>query len=193
MKRIYLLPLPVLMAAALAGCHSGQDANTTMQDETGNGIKMEAGAMQVASVTIVAGDEGSGVGAVSAVLVNNGMEPEELVSITVAGDEAELTPGEVVVEAGSSVPIASNAEVQAEVPLDALAGEFVEVAFLFGSAGVASDDVLVVPAIGYYEPYAPAGATDEDEAGDDEPADAEPADEAPADARPADEAPADEQ
>lgn len=161
MKRTYLLPASVALALMLAGCGqsvtANSTANTTAQRETGNGITMVAGAIEVESVTIVAGDDGSGRGAVSAVVVNGSDQVELLVSITVAGVEATLTPAEVPIAPGTAVPIASNGVVRAEVDLDVEAGDFVEVAFAFSDSGIASDQVLIVPPIGYYEDFAPAG------------------------------------
>ena len=172
MKRTYLLPVAVLLSGALAGCGQGTNANTTIQDETGNGIVIEAGTMTVASATIVAGDEGSGRGAVSAVIVNGGTEAETLDAITVAGDDAELTPSEVIIEPGASVQVATTGEVQAEADLDTPAGEYVDIAFVFSDSGIAAELVLVVPPVGYYEDFAPVGSTGES-AAEGEEADAE--------------------
>ena len=157
MKRIYALSIPLLLAATLTGCTQGMIANTTMQGETGNGVKMAAGDIQIESVTIVAGEDGSGVGAISAVLVNGSDQADVLQSISVGGREATLTPAPVPVGPGESVAIASQSQVRAQADLDAVAGDFVEVSFEFGVNGAATHEVLVVPPVGYYEPFAPLG------------------------------------
>ena len=169
MKRTYLLPIAVLLSGALAGCGQGMNANTTIQDETGNGIVIEAGTMTVASATVVAGDEGSGRGAISAVIVNGATEAETLDAITVDGIDAELTPSEVTIEAGESVPVSTIGDVQAEFDLDVPAGAFVDVEFVFSDSGIAAESVLVVPPVGYYEDFAPTGTTGESAAEDEEP------------------------
>jgi hypothetical protein len=194
-KRTYLLPAAVALGLALTGCGqsvtANSTANTTAQSETGNGITMVAGDIEVESVTIVAGDEGSGRGAVSAVVVNGSDQLEALESITVDGVEATLLPATVPIEPGTSVPIATNSTVRAEVDFDAEAGQFVEVAFLFSESGVARDQVLIVPPIGYYEDFAPPGtrpAVDDVEAsvgGENQTAVEEPAVEEPAVEEPA--------
>ena len=173
MKRTYLLPVAVLLSGALAGCGQGTNANTTIQDETGNGIVIEAGAKTVASATVVADDEGSGRGAVSAVIVNGATEAEALEAITVDGIDAELTPSDVTIEAGESVQVSTIGDVQAEVDLDVPAGAFVDVEFVFSDSGIAAERVLVVPAVGYYEDFAPAGTTGESAAETEEPAEGE--------------------
>ncbi len=185
MKRIHLLPVAVLLSGALAGCAQGMNANTTIQDETGNGIVIEVGGMTVASATVVAGDDGEDRGAISAVVVNGSGEEETLEAIVVDGATAELTPGPVVIEPGMSVQISSVGEVQAEFDLDAPAGEFVDAQFVFSASGIGAERILVVPPVGYYEQYAPGGATGEpavDGAEEDAEAEAESAEGAAADA-----------
>jgi hypothetical protein len=158
-KRTYLLPVAVLLSGALAGCGQGMNANTTIQGETGNGIVIVAGDMTVASATIVAGDEGSGRGAVSAVIVSAASDTETLEAVIVDGVDAELAPAEVTIEPGESVSVSTLGDVQAEVDLDVPAGAFVDVQFLFSSSGIAAERVLVVPPIGFYEDFAPAGTS----------------------------------
>jgi hypothetical protein len=166
-KRIHLLPVAVLLSGALAGCAQGTNANTTIQDETGNGIVIEVGGMTVASATVVAGDEGADRGAISAVVVNGSGEEETLEAVVVDGATAELTPGPVAIEPGASVQISSVGEVQAEFDLDAPAGEFVDAQFVFSASGIGAERVLVVPPVGYYEQYAPGGTTGESGAEED--------------------------
>ena len=156
MKRIYLLPLPLVLAAALTGCHQGFNAATTVQDETGNGIELQAGDLQIEAVTIVAGEAGR-AGSVTAVIVNNGTEADELRSITVEGKPADISPANAELAAQSSVSVRTGGDVTADVPLgQAVAGEFVEVTFVFANNGEATDDVLIVPPTGYYSSAAPA-------------------------------------
>jgi hypothetical protein len=155
-KKIYLLPLPLVLVAALSGCYQGQGAATGLQDETGNGIEMRAGDLQVESVTVVAGELGQ-AGSVTAVIVNSGTTPDTLRSITVDGKPAVVAPADTRIEPQSSVTVRTGGDVAALVPLgQRVAGEFVDVTFLFTSSGEASDQVLIVPPIGYYSSVAPA-------------------------------------
>lgn len=166
MKRTYLLPVALLLSGALAGCSQGVNANTTIQDETGNGIAIEAGPIKVASATIVAGDPGSGRGSVSAVVVNRSLEPETLDAIEVDGVAATLSPSSVTIEPNRSILVATNGDVTAEVDLEVEAGEFVELQLEFSESGYAVEQALVVPPVGYYLDYAPAGTTGETESED---------------------------
>lgn len=165
MKRIYRLSIPVVLVAALSGCYQGQNANTTIQDETGNGIAMVAGDMEMESVTIVADDEGT-FGTVSADVVNSGVVADRLEAILVNGQEAALDPEGIEIAPQTGVSVEPNGDLRAEVPLgSARPGEFVEVTFRFAASGDASDLVLIVPPVGYYEsvaPQAPSASPTED-------------------------------
>lgn len=157
--KLHLLPLPLLLIAVLSGCHQGMTTNTTSQDETGNGIEMVTGELQIESVTVVAAEDDSGDAAVSAVIVNGSADADRLTSITVEGRQAVLTPSDAEIPAGAAVSVATGGAITAVVTgITAQAGEFVEVTFRFGTNGSASDEVLVVPPVAFYEDYAPQAA-----------------------------------
>ena len=195
MKKVYLLPMSLLLAGALAGCHQGMNASTTIQDETGNGIVMFAGDLRVASTTVIADAEGVGIGSVSAVVANAlGAEPDELLAIRVDGEEAVLEPAEPVdIAPGRSVAVSTTGDVTAAVPLNEPPGVFVDVEFVFASSGIASDRVIIVPPVGYYESAAPGIAEADEEAAEEEAADEEAADEEAAEEEAAEEEAAEEE
>lgn len=159
MKSIFRLSIPVVLVVALAGCHQGPNASTTTQDETGNGIAMVAGELQMESVTIVAGKQGK-LGALSAVVVNTGSAADRLDSIFIGDKPARLDPDGIEIGPQSSVAIATGRELSAQAPLgSAKPGEFVEVTFQFANSGSATEQVLIVPPVGYYETVAPKAPT----------------------------------
>lgn len=166
MKRLLLLPL--LAVLVLAGCKSGQNANTTVQRETGSGIKFAAESVVVQSAVVVAG-EGAEEGTVSAVVVNTGMDADQLKSITVGGKQASIEPSNVELLPQRAVTIRPGGDVTATVPLgSASVGDFVEMTFAFADSGLATEQVLVVPDTGIYASLAPSkGPMDSDPASND--------------------------
>lgn len=155
MKRIYRLSVPVVLMVALAGCHQGMNASTTIQGETGNGSQLEAGDIEIEAVTIVAGERGQ-VGALSAVVVNSGNTADRLESVLIEGRPAALNPDGIDLPAQKSVNVSSEGEMTAQAPLgDARPGQYVQVTFRFAKSGDAESPVLIVPPVGYYESVAP--------------------------------------
>lgn len=158
MKRIHLLPAAVLVVAGLTGCHQGQNANTTVQGETGNGVLLAVGPLEVAGTRIVAGER-EGSGAMTATIVNAGADADVLESVSVDGVEGVLAPGAIEVAAGQTAAIGTPKANQVQFTgLPAAAGQWVEVTLRFAKSGDATGQVLVVPPLGFYEPFAPAEA-----------------------------------
>ncbi len=182
MKKTIAVSLLVVLAAGLTGCSQGKDANTTIQGETGSGTKLTAGLVEVEALTIVASEDGS-TGAVSGVIVNSGAEADSLERISVDGTPATLKPASAPLPPGLSVKVESGSAVSAEVPLEAAAGTYVDVALDFANSGRVNGNVLVVPPVSFYEPAAPAGSAPATPAGPAGSAPATPA--APASSAPA--------
>jgi hypothetical protein len=154
-KRIHLLPVGLLLVGALAGCHQGQNANTTIQGETGNGAGAEVGALQVAAARVVAGQQ-DGTAALTATVLNAGAEADALEGAAIAGSAAVLLPDPIELPPGARVAIGTTRDQRVQFSgLQARAGQFVDLTLQFARGGDVEVQVLIVPPVGFYEPYAP--------------------------------------
>lgn len=162
MRKILALPASLLLLVSVAGCYQGPNAATTTQLETGNGIKIQAGELQIEATKVIAGNAGTDKATVAATIVNPLGPTDRLTKVTVNGIEATLTPEEIEIKPESSVPLNGRSETRADLAgLEAQPGEYVDIVFTFATNGVHEAEVLLVPPTGYYLPFAPAGTTPE--------------------------------
>lgn len=164
MRRSLAVPAAIAIALSLGGCYQGMNANTTVQGETTNGIKLEAEDITIVAATVIAGNAGTGKAAVTAGVVNVDPvgETDTLTRIEVDGTRAVMEPRTVDIDPGGRIQIGAEGDVLAEVRgLRAQPGEYVTISFTFEKSGTASGETLVVPPAGYYLQDAPAGTTPE--------------------------------
>lgn len=158
--RIAAVGLVAVLLPGLAGCHSGMDAATNVQQASGDGVEVKSGAIAVNALTLVAGNEGSGKAALLGTVFNNGAAADRLVGVTADGIAATLTPADVEVKPNGSVDIQTGKTAQAEFTgFKAQAGQYVPVALKFQQAGELTAQVLIVPPTGFYADAAPKGTT----------------------------------
>ena len=167
MKRTHAAALVALLLAtspALAGCFNGPRATTTVQAtmNTGNGVEVRQGAMDVENATIVLGPDGTNSATLIMRLVNVGPEPDALTYVTINGVPAQINdpavPGETRVDIGpgQSVPFGYEATRWINTyDLQVEPSSWVPVELAFENAGLVTFNALTVPAVGYYEGIAP--------------------------------------
>ncbi|MFN8126504.1 MAG: hypothetical protein U0R64_08380 [Candidatus Nanopelagicales bacterium] len=159
-SRLAAVGLAALMIPGLAGCWSGNNAATTMQTASGDGVQVKAQGISIDDATLVAGEAGSGKVAFLGTVYNPTETPDELVSITAGGVEAKLTPSPVPIPALASVAIQTGKAAQADfVGMDAKTGTYVDVTMVFANAGTQTFSALLVPPAGFYAGAAPEGTT----------------------------------
>lgn len=151
----------VALSPLLAGCWQGFGASTTMQNSmnSGNGTQEIVGSLRVENATIVRNDAGK-ASLVMAVF-NQGDAPDTLTAVTVDGQPVATDP--VAIEPGNFATFGYGAEgAPAEnfLLLDSLAtpaGAYSTVSLTFTTNGITEFTSLVVPDVGYYAGYVPAG------------------------------------
>ncbi len=153
--------LVVLSVPALAGCFNGAAATTTVQatQNSGNGVAANVGPLHVDGTTLVVADEAPNA-TLTARISNTGVEDDTLVSATINGSSAYVTPGASTIPAGSSVSFGFNSEAWINIyGLDVPMSSYVPVQLVFEKAGPVDMRVLTVPRAGYYADVAPNPAT----------------------------------
>lgn len=159
MKRAATLLVAVLVSVpALAGCFNGPGATTTMQAtmNTGNGVEVTLGALNVENLTVVLGPEGSGSATLITRITNTGAEPDRLTFASVDGVGALITGDTVELAPGASVSFGYEADRWINVYEFASAvSTYVPVQLGFEQAGLLTANVLTVPPTGIYAGIAP--------------------------------------
>lgn len=153
----------VLASMLTGGCYQGFNGTVNNQGPSGNGteftVPADAGPIWVRNATIIVAPDGKRA-AMSFTAVNNADAPDALMSITTdpqakSSQDApvEIAPRTAIKVGGpDGIPIEFS---QWTVP----AGNYAKLVFRFRDAGVSTpQEVLVVPAIGYYASYAPSKA-----------------------------------
>jgi hypothetical protein len=160
-RRIALVATVVAVTPMLAGCWQGFGASTTMQNSmnSGNGTQEIVGSLRIENATIVRNDTGR-ASLVMAVF-NQGDAPDTLAGVTVDGQPLAGTA--VTIEPGSYATFGYGAEgAPAEnfLLIESLAtpaGAYSPVTLTFTTNGITEFTSLVVPDVGYYAGYVPAG------------------------------------
>jgi hypothetical protein len=160
-RRLALAAVLIAGVPMLAGCWQGFGASTTMQNSmnSGNGTQEIVGSLRIENATIVRDDTGRG--SLIMAVFNQGDSADTLSVVSVDGQQLDVPP--VTIEPGAFATFGYGAEGQpAENPLlvDALqtpAGAYASVSLTFSTNGVTDFTSLVVPDVGYYAGYVPAG------------------------------------
>jgi len=170
----------LLVAGALSGCGTGLDAQTNAIYDPGDGVNERGGGVDVLNALLVANPDGTGT--LSAALLNNGQEADEVTEVAVSADGEELT-----VDA-SGLPVALppspraplNIEDEAAVYVeDVEAGYFVTLSMQFQNAAPVEIEVPVVgrgdePSNDMYDSVPTGGPATEPEPTEEEPTEEEP-------------------
>ncbi len=156
------LAVTTLAVLPTAGCYQGFDNTVNSQGPTGNGTDFRVGDVLVQDTTLVASPTESGRAALIMTLINKGQEPDALASVSVAGTSATLRTAPIPVRPGESVKVGGDSPNQVVVAgLSVPAGSYADVTLTFRAAGTGEPaQVVVVPAVGYYEGYGPAAAVE---------------------------------
>ena len=160
-RRLALVATVVAVTPLLAGCWQGFSAGTTMQSSmnSGNGTQEIVGSLRVENATIVRNEAGR-ASLVMAVF-NQGDAPDTLAGVSIDGQPLTVPP--VVIEPGSFATFGYGAEgAPAEhfllvESLATPAGSYSSVSLAFTTNGITEFTSLVVPDVGYYAGYVPAG------------------------------------
>jgi hypothetical protein len=147
----------------LTACGAGPDALTTMQGATGSGASSKIKEMYVQNVVIVKGE--TNVATVVATFINNSESADQLVNITVenpAPKSVVFSPvSEINIPAKTRITIGVTPE-NAHVDLIEFSprqSSFVKITFVFKTAGILDQTVLVVPNTGIYEQSNPVSTS----------------------------------
>jgi hypothetical protein len=124
----------------LAGC-ANKTARTQEFYTPADGVNAEAGQIAIRNVLAVRGEDGTSL--LATFVPRN--SPDELVRVTIGGEEAVLTPTSVELPAGAGVTV-GVAELSAVVDgLDPELGTTTEIGFTFGEAPAATVQAIVLP------------------------------------------------
>jgi hypothetical protein len=148
-----LIPLvAVLLALGLAACGSGMNAASQKWYQAGDGTNVDAGDIEIRGVVVVS--DGSGSATVLAAFSNPTGEPEQVTSISVGGQPADLA-GPIVVPAKGRVTTVDDGRRIVATGTDATPGLLVPVTFTFATAPEAATRTVVQEPVGAYTDYAP--------------------------------------
>jgi hypothetical protein len=160
-SRVALVATVAALSPLLAGCWQGFGASTTMQNSmnSGNGTQEIVGSLRIENATVVRNEAGR-ASLVMAVF-NQGDAADTLAGVSVDGQP--LAAPAVTIEPGSFATFGYGAEgapPENVLLIDALAtpaGSYSTVSLAFTTNGVTEFTSLVVPDVGYYAGYVPAG------------------------------------
>jgi hypothetical protein len=183
----------LLVVGALSGCGTGMDAQTNAIYDPGDGVNERGGDVDVLNALLVANPDGTGT--VSAALLNNAQEVDEVTEIAVSADGEELRvdgsglPVELPPSPRSPLNIEDEAALYVE---DIEAGYFVTLSMQFQNAAPVEIEVPVVergdePSNDMYASVptgGPATATEPVEPTEEEPTEKEPTEEEPTEEEP---------
>jgi copper(I)-binding protein len=167
LTRIAAVALAAALVPSLAACGSGFDAGT-IQGDSGNGVSVDVGPLQVRDLTLVQGPEGTRAGTFVLTIVNTSDEADELLGVTVKGDSTAVgvISGPGTAGGRLELPPLSRTQigyVDTEVTVD-VAGidvaptAYVPVELRFAKAGTVERDVMAAVPILWYDGIAPAEA-----------------------------------
>lgn len=138
-----------------AGCYQGFDTTVNSQPPTGNGTDFRVGDLKVQDTTLVS--DGSGQAALLVTVVNEGEVDDALVAVSTDPASTSDQSGELAVASGRAVQVGNGAPDSITLRgLTVPAGSYATVTFSFREAGQSTQQVLVVPAAGYYEGLGPS-------------------------------------
>lgn len=139
----------------MSGCGAGPNALTTIQGPVGSGANSSIGDIYVQNVVIAKGE--SNTATVVATISNSSLKDDQLVSVSVENP----APKSIVFSPANEINIPAkgiiNLGIKPESPhVDLIEftprqSSFVKITFVFKTAGIVDQTVLVVPNTGIYE------------------------------------------
>jgi hypothetical protein len=139
----------------MSGCAAGPNALTTIQGPVGSGANSSIGEIYVQNVVIAKGESTSAT--VVATISNSSLKDDQLVSVSVENPAPKaivFSPAnEINIPAKSFINLGLNPE-SPHVDLIEFTprqSSFVKITFVFKTAGIVDQTVLVVPNTGIYE------------------------------------------
>lgn len=151
-RRLAVLASVLLLGLVAAGCGEVRAQTQWTQDRT-HGVSATAGDIGIRNALLVADQDGRR--ATLLALFTNSGQPDELVSVRIAGTDAEPEGGPLAIPARGSVSLGPDHTRLDVTGLDVQPGRRVDVEFIFADAPRASISALVQEADGIY-----AGALD---------------------------------
>ena len=139
----------LLTSFGLTSCAAGGNAETRLIKQVTDGVERDVADLKLRNVKVVALPDGSGT--LIAFVVNHNDSPDQLVGITINGQEADYT-SEVVLEKNKPMFFeGDSANAKAKVPnLNEVPGNRVPVVFYFAKAGKVELSALIVRNEGIY-------------------------------------------
>ena len=143
----------------MSGCAAGPNATTKMQGPSGSGDYARIGEIYIQNVVIVKGEEN--IGTVVATIINDSIEDDQLVSVSVDNP----APKSVIFSPANEINIPAKKFVTLGVKADSphvdliefspRQSSFVKITFVFKNAGIVDQVVLIKPNTGIYEGITP--------------------------------------
>ncbi len=154
LQRLGIAVAALVVVGGVSACGSGKDASTQKWYNPAEGINADAGAVDIRDVVAVT--DGDGAVSVVASLINQG-DDDQLVEVTVDGQQAELSPRTVNLPNGTLVHLGSD-DTRADVTGlgdEVMAGLSVDVEMRFESAPRTTVSTYVYAADGIYAGFGP--------------------------------------
>lgn len=143
----------------MSGCSAGPNALTTIQGPVGSGANSSIGDIYIQNVVIAKGEESTAT--VVATISNSGLKSDQLVSVTVENP----APKSVIFSPANEIDIPARGLIKLGITPESphvdlieftpRQSSFVKITFVFKTAGIIDQTVLVVPNTGIYLGAAP--------------------------------------
>jgi hypothetical protein len=146
-----LAALVITVLPFVAACGTGSNAQSTKPYVPSAGVQGDQGAMRVLNALVVAPEEGGSDGVISVTIVNRGVEPETLTSITSTAGTVDFT-GDKQIPGGAALKIGDGGPADAIVRgLTKVPGQSMPLTFNFSTAGDLTLTPYILPATFEYE------------------------------------------
>jgi hypothetical protein len=148
-KKAGLILALLLTSFGLTSCAAGGNAETRLIKQVTDGVERDLGDLKLRNVKIVALPDGSGT--LIAFITNHSDSPDQLVGITINGQQADYQ-SEVILEKNKPMFFeGDSANAKAKVAtLNEVSGNRVPVVFYFAKAGKVEVSALIVKNEGIY-------------------------------------------
>jgi hypothetical protein len=148
-KKAGLILALLLTSFGLTSCAAGGNAETRLIKQVTDGVERDLGDLKLRNVKIVALPDGSGT--LIAFITNHSDSPDQLVGITINGQQADYQ-SEVILEKNKPMFFeGDSANAKAKVAtLNEVSGNRVPVVFYFAKAGKVEMSALIVKNEGIY-------------------------------------------
>lgn len=149
----------VTLPLLLTGCWNGFNAQTSIQQPSGDGLQTQIGNMQIRAAVWVRDAENPRTMTLSATFVNTGKTADELTAVTTSPKAfvVGLTGGTIELPPVSETRTAYQSEYFVNAyGLDVPPSGYVTTTFVFKNAGSVTGSVMTVPPEGIYAGIAPS-------------------------------------